>query len=342
MSFKVSVIIPIYNVSIYLPQCLDSVQSQFFEDFEVIGVDDCSTDDSVKVFEEYLNDKRFILRKHSENRGLPSARNTGLLSASGKYVYFLDSDDWIAPHTLSLLVNIAEKDKVDIVIGGVTKYDEDTGAALVPSNHSQVMKKSLSKTTIFETPELFFSVISWNKLIQKEFICKKCLHFKSMPRRFEDMLTYKWYLSGATVSNTEDITYFYRVRSKSSNNQSIMQANDLSVIRDKFLAYADIVYFCLKNNFFNTEYDPLNSKRAMMSLPRALSWIMPKILKINNYQNTPVDVHIESILAAKKLFALLDCSYIENLPENIPFFAKDIINNPVLDVLNKINNGEYS
>ena len=94
MKSPISVIIPIYNVEPYLCQCLESVIAQSFSDFEVIGINDKSGDNSASIFEQFLEkDSRFKLIHHSENLGLPSARNSGISQATGEYLFFLDSDD---------------------------------------------------------------------------------------------------------------------------------------------------------------------------------------------------------------------------------------------------------
>ena len=111
----VSVIIPVYNVEKYLAQCLDSVLTQDFEDIEIICVDDGSPDRSIDILLDYAaRDSRVrIIRR--ENGGLSAARNTGLDSAKGKYVYFLDSDDMLAPNALVQLTERAERDALDVL-----------------------------------------------------------------------------------------------------------------------------------------------------------------------------------------------------------------------------------
>ena len=112
---KVSIGIPVYNVSEYLRQCLDSVLIQTFTDFEVILVDDGSTDDSFRICQEYISrDKRFKLI-HQENKGLAGARNTCLRYMTGDFIAWLDSDDWLEDDYLEKLVNTQVKTGADIV-----------------------------------------------------------------------------------------------------------------------------------------------------------------------------------------------------------------------------------
>lgn len=112
---KVSVIVPVYNVEQYLRRCLDSILGQTMSDWEAICVDDGSPDGSASILAEYAErDSRFrILTK--ENGGLSSARNAGTAWARGKYVNYVDSDDFIHPQTFELAVALAERDRFDIV-----------------------------------------------------------------------------------------------------------------------------------------------------------------------------------------------------------------------------------
>lgn len=96
----VSIIIPIYNVELYLHDCLESLNRQTIKDFEVIFVDDCSSDTSVQILEHFLRDDckfKYTFIKHETNRGLGAARNTGVSFAKGDFYFFLDSDDTLYP-----------------------------------------------------------------------------------------------------------------------------------------------------------------------------------------------------------------------------------------------------
>lgn len=112
---KISIIIPMYNVEKYLRRCLDSVTNQTFPDFQAICVDDGSPDNSGAIAEEYAaKDKRFVV-VHKENGGLSDARNAGLPYATGEYIMYLDSDDFIHPQTMEIAYTMAQRDGSDIV-----------------------------------------------------------------------------------------------------------------------------------------------------------------------------------------------------------------------------------
>ena len=115
MAPKISIIIPMYNVEKYLRRCLDSVKNQTFQDWQAICVDDGSPDNSGKIAESYAaNDKRFVV-VHKENGGLSDARNAGMPKATGEYIMFLDSDDFIHPQTMEIAYSLAQRNNSDIV-----------------------------------------------------------------------------------------------------------------------------------------------------------------------------------------------------------------------------------
>lgn len=97
----ISIIIPIYNSEKYLRKCIDSVISQTFNDWEMILIDDGSTDNSGSICNEYASDSRVII-KHAQNGGVSKARNMGLRLAKGDYVTFMDSDDWLEPNAFEI------------------------------------------------------------------------------------------------------------------------------------------------------------------------------------------------------------------------------------------------
>lgn len=113
---KVSVIVPVYNTGPYLHGCIKSILSQSLQDFELILIDDASTDDSLAILKSYAGeDDRITLVRHSKNAGQSVARNTGLTYAQGEYVYFIDSDDQLAGNALEVLCTRAEEDRLDVL-----------------------------------------------------------------------------------------------------------------------------------------------------------------------------------------------------------------------------------
>ena len=147
---KVSIIIPVYNVAEYLRRGLDSVLSQSFQDFELILVDDGSTDASGKMCDEYADSDSRIQVIHKENGGVSSARNAGLDCAKGEWVYFIDPDDVLLPDGLRTLVD-GISEEVDAVMGG---YEEISLAGTLlrsseASSRHVILDKSKSLRPLF-------------------------------------------------------------------------------------------------------------------------------------------------------------------------------------------------
>ena len=124
---KVSVVVPVYNVEKYLGECLDSVLRQTLRDIEVICVNDGSTDGSADILAGYSQKDSRIKIITQANRGLSAARNVGMDAASGKYIYFLDSDDYITDNAMARCVEICERDNLDQLVFGCKCLFEDPG-----------------------------------------------------------------------------------------------------------------------------------------------------------------------------------------------------------------------
>lgn len=121
MEPKVSVLIPVYNVENYLERCLNSVCNQSLEEIEIIIVDDGSTDGSGKIIGEFAKKDKRIIYLYQKNEGQAAARNAAIDLAKGKYISFVDSDDWIAEDMLQKLYNHAEKEDSDIVMSNIVR-----------------------------------------------------------------------------------------------------------------------------------------------------------------------------------------------------------------------------
>ena len=125
----VSIIVPVYNGAEFLRPCLDSILSQTLRELEVILVDDGSTDESPAICDSYASMDPRVICIHQENAGAAVARNTGLLLATGKYIAFVDCDDWIDRGMYENMVNAAEKQDCDLTICDCVK-ESDSGTQL--------------------------------------------------------------------------------------------------------------------------------------------------------------------------------------------------------------------
>ena len=180
---KISVVIPVYNTEQYLPACLDSVLSQSLKDFEIVAVDDASTDGSSRILSDYAaRDPRIRIMTHERNKGLLSVRLTGVRAAAGKDLLFLDSDDIFLPGFLNALWNTAEKHRADIVHFPLRILDRDH--RLPPRLLRLAEKKSFPYAHELRGREVFRQYFVENaygwSAVQKLYlteICRKAVEF---------------------------------------------------------------------------------------------------------------------------------------------------------------------
>lgn len=218
----VSIIIPIYNVEQYVAVCLESVASQTYTDYEVILVDDCGMDGSMRIVNDYVNlnlntspnhnlkRNRWRIIRYEKNRGLSAARNTGTAVAKGKYIYYLDSDDTITPDCLEKLVAEAECTDAEMVVGNINVIGDDKWIPRLKQ------KELLSGDDCFHCfLRGGYYMMAWNKLVRRDFLEQNNISF------VEGMIheDCAWSLSIACVSKkiafVYDETYNYLVRSNS-------------------------------------------------------------------------------------------------------------------------------
>ena len=165
---KVSIIVPVYNVENYIAECLNSLINQTLKDIEIICVDDCGQDNSMKIVEDFAKkDKRIKIVAHKENQGLGEARNTGIKNATSEYIGFLDSDDFVDLDYYKTLYNTAIKDDFDIVSSNViycySKYNKK-------EEFISYWQKKKYKDIIEFKNNLIRSCSCWNRIYKKSLI----------------------------------------------------------------------------------------------------------------------------------------------------------------------------
>lgn len=211
---KVSIIIPIYNVEKYIRQCLDSVVNQTYKNIEIICVNDCTPDKSFEIVKEYAaNDDRFVLIEQEKNQGLGVARNTALNIAAGKYVLFVDSDDWIDKNLITKCYEYIKQQDYNFIEFSSTTTDEN----------GNILKKMPSfldnheGESYINNPEyIFFDFCAvWNKFYSLDFIKKNNI-LNSTARICEDFVfTVKTKILSQNHLIIDDILYFYRQQNNS-------------------------------------------------------------------------------------------------------------------------------
>lgn len=140
MKDLVSVIVPIYNVESYLCKCIDSIINQTYKNLEIILVDDGSPDNCGKICDRYAASDERIRVIHQENGGLSAARNAGLKIMTGKYLMFVDSDDWLQNDCIEILYEIQKRCMADLVIGGVRKIEDITGNIIWTTENENLLE----------------------------------------------------------------------------------------------------------------------------------------------------------------------------------------------------------
>lgn len=228
---KFSIVVPVYNVEAYLSPCLGILQTQNYTDFEVICINDGSTDDSRKILAEW--ETRFPQMRviDRENGGLSAARNTGLQAATGDYVLFVDSDDWVEPTMLSRLAEEAPGE--DMICFACRKSDSGATDTLIPE---QTDGWSYYNHHALEHREVPF-VCVWQRCYRREFLLKNGLQFREGILHEDNEFTPRACLKATSIKVIPDVLYNYRVRPGSimttrglrSKESLISIGNDLSI-----------------------------------------------------------------------------------------------------------------
>lgn len=228
---KISIIIPIYNVSEWVEDCLSSVAQQTYSSIECIIINDCSPDDSMeKVYHFIKNNSgkvEFKIVNHTENKGLSAARNTGIKNASGDYLFFLDSDDEIFPDTIMKMVNLVNKYHSDFVIGDFEIKSNDCILSEVALKKNVCINKEYLSSNREISCAYFreqWFVMACNKLIKKELFEIFDLYFP-IGLLHEDLLwSFKLAGCASNMSVCKDNTYIYKLHNNSISGQ-IKQKN---------------------------------------------------------------------------------------------------------------------
>ena len=225
---KVSVILPVYNVAPYLEQCMDSIINQTLKEIEIICVDDGSTDESLDILKNYAkNDERIILIEQ-KNAGAGAARNNGLAKARGKYLSFLDSDDFFEPMMLEKAYQKAVESEAQIVVFRSDQYREDLDEFVRinwtlrekeippyrPVNHRNIAGN------VFKT----FVGWAWDKLFERDFVEQRHLLFQEQ-RTSNDML---FVFSAVAFADRIDIVDEILAHQRRNNPNSLSNTREKS------------------------------------------------------------------------------------------------------------------
>jgi len=218
----VSIIVPVYNVEKYLKQALDSVVNQTLKDIEIICIDDCSTDNSLKILNKYASkDERFVVLKQEQNQGQGVARNRALDIAKGEYIMFLDPDDWYELNACELCYNQISKNKNDFVIFPHYFYYEETQEKKLMVNRIKPFFDIENNSNInpykLLNKNFFINCYSVCQIYSKEFLNKQNIRYSDY-RINEDIKFFVGALLNTDNLSIIDIPlYCYRIYNKSSS-----------------------------------------------------------------------------------------------------------------------------
>ncbi len=245
----VSIIIPIYNAEKYLNKCLDSLLVQTLLEFEIICVDDGSTDRSLCILNEFAERDDRIIIMHQKNMYAGIARNNGLKIARGKYILFLDADDLFSNNLLFNTVNKAEKTDSEIVIYNGYIYRDDKND--IKETPWLIKENCIPEKDVFsaeECSDFLFNLTTpapWNKLYRHEFIKKNHLLFQNIKRANDLYFTYTAFINARKISILKDKLIYYRI----SNPNSLQGTSDETVF-DSYNALLKLKLYMILNKSY--------------------------------------------------------------------------------------------
>ena len=274
MNPLISVIIPVYNSSAYLPRCIDSLIAQTLPDIELIFVDDGSSDNSLEILRNYQNSYSSIYVHSQANQGPSAARNVGLCCATGKYIAFVDSDDWVSPQMYSILYELAEQYHADMVMCGYNEIRKGHRRERIPdiafeysNNADEIFHDVLLQMIENQSENIPRTVLMgtvFRSLYKKSIITNSNLLFDTKVSLMEDKLFNIKYISNIkSIAISKECLYNYELTNDSSTTRYYQ--NDLN---NNIMAYnimSDIIY-----EYFHNYHSYENAVNCLNVLRRHL------------------------------------------------------------------------
>lgn len=254
MNPHVSIIVPVHNAQATLLRCINSIIHQEYTDFELLLIDDGSTDRSGEICDEAASQDERIVVIHKENSGVSDARNMALSRAKGTYLQFVDSDDWITPDATKRFVKTAKDNQCDLVIADFYRV---IGKRLSPKDNideTEPFSREKYAAYMMESPADFYYGVLWNKLYRREIIEKYGLRMDPSVNWCEDFMFNLEYIRHAKVFCAIQIPLYYYVKTKGSlASQGINFSKTVKMKRDVFDCYNNFY----KNIFPEEDYEKI-------------------------------------------------------------------------------------
>lgn len=246
---KTSIIVPVYNVKEYLKKCVDSILAQTENDFELLLIDDGSTDESGTLCDTLAETDKRIRVIHQQNQGLGGARNTGIDAAQGDWLLLVDSDDWIEPETLEKALSTAKATSADMVVF-------DFRSVSMQGDTLQTFDSGLPKNTALSLTEhkdiLLTSPCAWNKLYKAKLFKDSGIRYPSRVWYEDIRTTLKLMTAANSIAAADYVGYNYLQRPGSIMNNINLKRNT-EIIE----AFEDLLPYFRENGLFEEYRDEL-------------------------------------------------------------------------------------
>lgn len=292
MKYKVSVILPIFNVEKYLRECLDSILEQTIDNYELVAINDGSTDSSFEILEEYEEKFENIKIVNQNNCGLSATRNEGIRRSEGNYILFLDSDDMLRADALECLYNLAYSNCLDLVVYDGVRIDQFTDEI----DNKKYDRTKIFKKTVLSKDEYFKGSIKKGMLhspfhfYNKEFLNKNKLFFKDNLLHEDELFSMKSYQYINNVGYCNEKLYIRRYRKDSIMSGNLYQnsnsLNSYKYILAEFLKFKE-------NNLNNDSYKKMVESRARLignNLIRYKEVTFKEIIRYSKLYNFEINI----------------------------------------------------
>lgn len=245
---KISIIIPVYNVEKYLAECLDSLINQTLKDIEILCIDDGSNDSSLEILNEYAAKDDRIRVFAQKNSGPGAARNLGIKNATGEYLTFVDSDDWLKENAMEVIYNFAKKKNTDMLFFSSINYHDEFYQETVFLNNVIVDKELINFENSYRSC-LRLPVSTYGKLYKTKFLKEKDILFPTFSNCGEDFhFAISAFFNNAKLDYIDEPLYFYRVITNNSLTKQGVQSHV-----NMYRIWDDVYTKLLKINFQNKQ-----------------------------------------------------------------------------------------
>lgn len=294
----VSIIVPVYNVEAYVQRCIDSILAQTYRDIEVIIIDDGSTDDSGLICDKYLLNDNRVRVIHQNNKGVSEARNKGIECASGNFLMFVDSDDFIATNCVEIMTVAVQQYDADICVAPVQMVSEEGKKLRIlaaPDGRRVLYGRNILEYFGKKNDDTFRCPLC--KLVKKD-ICKSFLFPVNRHYAEDFAVVYRWYSIARSVVEINDELYFYQIRNGSAvhSEYSVKKIGDIETLeelltylseneyRDLFIEYLHRYAWHVADNVRSISYlkGYYYEKRNLKKKARSIIW------KYHNQGITPL------------------------------------------------------